>query len=143
MTISKAEARMKEASAQDSAQPTEPAAGPNPGPTEEQMKAMREKLDAQDKAFEDRVASFTAEVEKAGPTGAQSVRLRCVDDSPRLGVVLRRQDGNCEAQRLVPRQMVDFTLQPGDHLVVCNLAGDSLREFLRYADMAPVEGEQA
>lgn len=137
MTISKAEARMKEASAQDSAQPTEPGSGP----TED--KAMREKLDAQDKAFEDRVASFTAEVEKAGPAGAQSVRLRCVDDSPRLGVVLRRQDGNCEAQRLVPRQMVDFTLQPGDHLVVCNLAGDSLREFLRYADMAPVEGEQA
>jgi hypothetical protein len=118
-------------------------AGATTGPTEEQIKAMREKLDAQDKAFADRVASLTAEVDKAGPEGAQTVRLRCVDESPRLGVVLRRQDGNCEAQRLVPRQMVDFTLNPGDHLVVCNLSGDSLREFLRYADMAPAAGEQA
>lgn len=81
------------------------------------------------------------------PGEPQQVRLRAIQGSHRLGVVIRRRDGKgWTAQRLTHRAMLDITLEAGDTLAIVNLEGEDLRSFMHAAGILPAEtaagGEQ-
>lgn len=105
--------------------------------------AARDKHLAAEQALNERVAAKAAELDKAQPEGPQELRVRPGIHSHRLGMVISRPDGSYTAEQLGHRAMRDITLNPGDKLLIAPLGSDTLRDFMRMADMAPASGEQA
>lgn len=90
-------------------------------------------------AFERKVADKQIELDRIQPEGAQVVKIRAGVNSHRLGLVIRRKNGDYTAEQLGHRAQPEITLEPGDQLLIAPLGTDSLREFLRMADMTPGE----
>lgn len=125
------------------AEDPEPPTGENAPtlPTPEEIQAARDKLDASDDAFNRRIAEKQIELDRLQAECAQSLRVRANVNSHRLGMVIRRANGDYQAEQIGHRAMKDIELQPGDQLLIAPLGADSLRDFLRMADMAPAAGQ--
>jgi hypothetical protein len=104
----------------------------------ERAQAMRAKLDAHDAAVAQKVADKQIELDRIQPeTTPQVVKIRAGLNSHRLGLVIRRANGDYVAEQLGHRHQPEITLEPGDQLMIAPLGGDTLRDFMRMADMAP------
>lgn len=115
----------------------------NPIPADDTVGEQAAAAAARYKVSPEALAVLSSELDADGPPGTQTVRVRCVENSPRLGVMLYRdKGGEFLAERLTPRQMRDYSLAPGDTLTVLNLSSDdALRDFMAAAEMEPVANE--
>lgn len=100
----------------------------------------RDALEANDKAFSEKVLAKSIELDRIqSPAADQVVKIRAGLNSHRLGLVIRRANGDYTAEQLGHRTQPEITLEPGDQLLIAPLGGDNLRDFMRMADMTPGE----